>query len=704
MPHGIILLGPNGAGKSTLGRELARVLNFAHFDVEDYWFYKTDLPFTVIRPLEERNAMLLSDMKKHGSFVVSGDISDWSDEFLTMFDLAVFLTAPIDIRLKRIENREYARWGDRVRAGGDMYEQQQKFREFAATRNLALIEQQAAAYPCPLLHIDSTEDYHATAASIAERFYTKPGEPLRVTTHPLGELKTYRFTVIFAQYGKGSGGWLYARHKKRDTWETAGGHIEKGETPLNCAKRELREETGAKKFYIHPAFDYAVHMSTEFSYGQVFYAHVETLGELPPEFEMREVKTFPTIPDAMTFPQILPVLFTELQKWLGLVDKPDEYWDVLDGNRQPTGRTHKRSEPLPEDDYHIVVRAWIMNSKGEFLITRRAFNKIGFPGMWEIPGGSATAGEDSLTATIREAQEECGITLLPEKAELFSTYRRGNSFYDNWLFRQEFGLANVVLQEGETIDARAATWSEISAMMERGEYIGLDVFPEFGLLRNAFTQISHAPERQDNEVNKMMIEIKKLTPDLLDDYLGFFDTDAHADNPDPNEHGCYCVGWCTVDHRVATDFSSPEKRRALAAQYVSDGSIQGYLAYAGGKVVGWCNANTKSDCLNCISWLRFMPPVELAEEPETKVKSVFCFAIAPSMKRQGIATRLLERVCEDAAEEGFDFVEAYPNKEFVNEFRDFMGPLGLYQQFGFSVHEECEGKYKNCYVVRKPVR
>ncbi|HBE06521.1 MAG TPA: GNAT family N-acetyltransferase [Firmicutes bacterium] len=202
----------------------------------------------------------------------------------------------------------------------------------------------------------------------------------------------------------------------------------------------------------------------------------------------------------------------------------------------------------------------------------------------------------------------------------------------------------------------------------------------------------------------MMIEIKKLTPDLLDDYLGFFDTDAHADNPDPNEHGCYCVGWCTVDHRVATDFSSPEKRRALAAQYVSDGSIQGYLAYAGGKVVGWCNANTKSDCLNCISWLRFMPPVELAEDPETKVKSVFCFAIAPSMKRQGIATRLLERVCEDAAEEGFDFVEAYPNKEFVNEFRDFMGPLGLYQQFGFSVHEECEGKYKNCYVVRKPVR
>lgn len=111
-PYAIILLGANGSGKSTLGSELARAMNFAHFDVEDYYFYKTDVPYTALRPQEERNEMLLLDMKNHSSFVVSGDISGWSDEFLTMFDLAVFLTAPTDIRMKRIESREYARWGD----------------------------------------------------------------------------------------------------------------------------------------------------------------------------------------------------------------------------------------------------------------------------------------------------------------------------------------------------------------------------------------------------------------------------------------------------------------------------------------------------------------------------------------------------------------------------------------------------------------
>ena len=119
-PHGIILLGANGSGKSTLGRELARMLNFAHLDVEDYYFYKTDLPYTAERPHHERNELMLSDMKKHGSFVVSGDISGWGDDFLPVFDLVVLLKAPKNVRMKRIEEREYARWGDRVLEGGDI--------------------------------------------------------------------------------------------------------------------------------------------------------------------------------------------------------------------------------------------------------------------------------------------------------------------------------------------------------------------------------------------------------------------------------------------------------------------------------------------------------------------------------------------------------------------------------------------------------
>jgi len=173
-PHGIILLGANGSGKSTLGRELARVLNFAHLDVEDYYFYKTDIPYTAERPHHERNELMFSDMNKHCSFVVSGDISGWGDEFLTVFDLAVLLKAPKGVRMKRIEERENAHWGDRVQIGGDMYESNQIFKRFASNRNVAEFELQMKRYPCPAIEIDSTEDYRIIAANIAERFYTQP--------------------------------------------------------------------------------------------------------------------------------------------------------------------------------------------------------------------------------------------------------------------------------------------------------------------------------------------------------------------------------------------------------------------------------------------------------------------------------------------------------------------------------------------------
>lgn len=63
-----------------------------------------------------------------------------------------------------------------------------------------------------------------------------------------------------------------------------------------------------------------------------------------------------------------------------------------------------------------------------------------------------------------------------------------------------------------------------------------------------------------------------------------------------------------------------------------------------------------------------------------KVKSIFCFVIAPEMRRKGIATLLLERVCQDAAEEGFDLVEAYPYKSSSWQSSDFGGYLEMYQK------------------------
>lgn len=176
----------------------------------------------------------------------------------------------------------------------------------------------------------------------------------------------------------------------------------------------------------------------------------------------------------------------------------------------------------------------------------------------------------------------------------------------------------------------------------------------------------------------MNIEIRRLTPELADDYVHFFDITPHDEYVD--EHKCYCVCWCSDDYQ-GKDFSTAAKRRAAAHDYVKRGIIQGYLAYHHGQPVGWCNANAKADCQKCCSWRMFMKDVPV--NPYERVKSVFCFVIAPQYQRHGIATMLLQRIIEDAQLDDFDVVEAYPNIEFSNAASEFMGPASMYEKQGF---------------------
>lgn len=130
--------------------------------------------------------------------------------------------------------------------------------------------------------------------------------------YPLETFKTYKYVVIFSKF---EGKWLFSRHKLRATWETQGGHIEPGETPLAAAKRELYEESGARAFEITPVCDYWAGDEEDHSVGVVFLAHIHELGALP-EREMAQVRAFDTLPDDLTYPPITPVLFDFVRDWM----------------------------------------------------------------------------------------------------------------------------------------------------------------------------------------------------------------------------------------------------------------------------------------------------------------------------------------------------------------------------------------------------
>lgn len=130
-------------------------------------------------------------------------------------------------------------------------------------------------------------------------------------TFGMEETGDYKYVVIFSRY---QGKLLLSQHKKRDTWETQGGHIEQGETPEQAARRELWEESGAEEFTLSPVCGYWSEDETGSANGVVFLAEIAKLGPLP-ESEMARVQTFDALPENVTYPRITPVLFEKVKEW-----------------------------------------------------------------------------------------------------------------------------------------------------------------------------------------------------------------------------------------------------------------------------------------------------------------------------------------------------------------------------------------------------
>jgi len=124
-----------------------------------------------------------------------------------------------------------------------------------------------------------------------------------------------KFAVIIA---KTNGKWVFCKHRERDTYEVPGGHRENGETILETAKRELREETGAVDFNIKPICVYSVKGKTrasenidEETFGMLYYADIFSFEELHSEIEKIVITDAPM--ENWTYPLIQPKLLEEAE-------------------------------------------------------------------------------------------------------------------------------------------------------------------------------------------------------------------------------------------------------------------------------------------------------------------------------------------------------------------------------------------------------
>ena len=136
MKNRILVCGGNGAGKSTLGKELARALGYVFMDVEDYYFPSDDRDnkYEIVRAREEVNELLFADMKRHQRFILASVKGNFAENVREMFDCAVYVHVPKEIRMQRVFDRSYQQFGNRMLPGGDLHAQEQRFFDMVRER------------------------------------------------------------------------------------------------------------------------------------------------------------------------------------------------------------------------------------------------------------------------------------------------------------------------------------------------------------------------------------------------------------------------------------------------------------------------------------------------------------------------------------------------------------------------------------------
>ena len=158
MGSGIIVCGLNGVGKSTLGRALAEKLHYHFIDNEDLYFPKTDpnYLYAVSRTREEVESLLLSEIEAHEHLVFAAVKGD-HEKALPFFKYAVLIEAPRDIRLRRVKERSFRKFGDRMLPGGDLYEQEQSFFDLISSRAENFVEEWIRSFSGQVIRIDGTK-------------------------------------------------------------------------------------------------------------------------------------------------------------------------------------------------------------------------------------------------------------------------------------------------------------------------------------------------------------------------------------------------------------------------------------------------------------------------------------------------------------------------------------------------------------------
>jgi ribosomal protein S18 acetylase RimI-like enzyme len=179
-----------------------------------------------------------------------------------------------------------------------------------------------------------------------------------------------------------------------------------------------------------------------------------------------------------------------------------------------------------------------------------------------------------------------------------------------------------------------------------------------------------------------LLDIRRLSVENLDDFLGYFDHRAFLE--DPNWDGCYCQFYLNTPEQNSLEGDKTEVNRASACSRVETGDMDGYLAYEDDKVVGWCAAGSSL----------LYPGLPGADE---KVARILCFNVDPDRRGQGVSGGMLDLILEDLTARGFEAAEAGPNQNSYSD-KSYRGSFDMFNKRGFEPVADLEDGFV---LVRK---
>ena len=302
-----------------------------------------------------------------------------------------------------------------------------------------------------------------------------------------------------------SGRILLQRRADNGRWGLPGGLLEPGETIIECAHRELSEETGLQAgelrlvgIYTDPRYDSVypngdqVQQFTVCFAGQVSGGELQIDSHVPGGSETLDLAFF--APDELPFDE-LPNFYQDMLRHARGDARRHALRHTLDGSQAKNGHIPVLLPPYTCPDpiniidllrpligpaLYIGVGAIgvVVRQDGRILATRRSDN-----GEWTLPGGFMHIGENAEHTAVREVLEETGVHIALERFIGLSSQRQA------WVYPNGDAVQSVIAifrarPTGGVLQADGTETSQVSWMLPE-EILALHTHPILARINQA---------------------------------------------------------------------------------------------------------------------------------------------------------------------------------------------------------------------------